>query len=332
MTTTLLFGGRFAEAICAANDLEQASSRVFQAIKRIVECSPLLAPEAEITRDRIAFPKFGGATVSAIASDFAGAAGSNPTISCFDELWGFSSEKARRLWDECVPPPTRKIACRLTVTYAGFEGESALLEELYKRGLAQPEVAHGLRAGEGILMAWHHRPIAPWQTKSWLAEMRRSLRPNQYLRMIECRFVTSESSFVDLAKWDACVDPGRTPMISDPELPVYVGIDASVKHDSTAIVAVTFDQASQRVRLVSHRVFQPNPNEPLDFEATIEATVLDLAKQFNIRRVLFDPYQMQATSQRLTRAEIRIEEFPAERRKSHAGESKSLRIDRGPQS
>ncbi len=231
LTTTLLFGGRFAEAICAANDLEQASSRVFQAIKRIVECSPLLAPEAEITRDRIAFPKFGGATVSAIASDFAGAAGSNPTISCFDELWGFSSEKARRLWDECVPPPTRKIACRLTVTYAGFEGESALLEELYKRGLAQPEVAHGLRAGEGILMAWHHRPIAPWQTESWLAEMRRSLRPNQYLRMIECRFVTSESSFVDLAKWDACVDPGRTPMISDPELPVYVGIDASVKHE-----------------------------------------------------------------------------------------------------
>jgi hypothetical protein len=32
-----------------------------------------------------------------------------------------------------VPPPTRKIACRLTVTYAGFEGESDLLQELYER-------------------------------------------------------------------------------------------------------------------------------------------------------------------------------------------------------
>jgi phage terminase large subunit-like protein len=128
--------------------------------------------------------------------------------------------------------------------------------------------------------------------------------------MIECRFVTSESSFVALEKWDACVDPDATPMISAPDLPVYVGIDASVKHDSTAIVAVTFDRESQRVRLVAHRVFQPSPDEPLDFESTIEATVLDLAKRFNVKLVLFDPYQMQATSQRLTRAEIRIEEFP----------------------
>jgi phage terminase large subunit-like protein len=99
-------------------------------------------------------------------------------------------------------------------------------------------------------------------------------------------------------------------MISAPDLPVYVGIDASVKHDSTAVVAVTFDRASQRVRLVSHRVFQPSPDEPLDFESTIEATVLDLAKRFDVRRVLFDPYQMQSTAQRLIRADIRIEEFP----------------------
>jgi hypothetical protein len=39
-------------------------------------------------------------------------------------------------------------------------------------------------------MFWAHEPIAPWQTESWLSDMRRSLRPNQYLRMIENRFVT----------------------------------------------------------------------------------------------------------------------------------------------
>jgi terminase large subunit-like protein len=312
LTTTLLFGGRFAEAYALANDLEQAASRVFQAIKRIVEASPLLKQAAtEITKDRIAFGKvFGGASIAAIASDYAGAAGANPTISCFDELWGYTSERSRRLWDEMVPPPTRKIACRLTVTYAGFEGESNLLQDLHKRGMAQPEIGKGLRAGDGILMAWHHEPIAPWQTEAWLAEMRRSLRPNQYLRMIENRFVTSESSFVPLEKWDACVDPAATPMVSVPGLPIYVGIDASVKHDSAAVVAVTFDNASQRVRLVWHRVFQPSPDDPLDFEATIEATVLDLAKRFKVCRVLFDPYQMQSTAQRLIRANIHIEEFP----------------------
>jgi phage terminase large subunit-like protein len=57
-------------------------------------------------------------------------------------------------------------------------------------------------------------------------------------------------------------------------------------------------------------VFQPSPDQPLDFEATIEATLLDLHRRFNVRKVLFDPYQMAATAQRLTRAGMRIEEFP----------------------
>ena len=105
-----------------------------------------------------------------------------------------------------VPPPTRKIACRLVTTYAGFSGESVLLEELYRRGLKQPQVAPCLYAGDGLLMAWHHQPIAPWQTEKWIADARRSLRPNQFLRMIENQFVTSESSFIDMSAWDRCVD------------------------------------------------------------------------------------------------------------------------------
>ncbi len=70
-----------------------------------------------------------------------------------------TSESGHRLFDECVPPPTRKVSARLTVTYAGFEGESELLEGLYKRGLAAPEVAPDLRAGDGILMYWTHRRV-----------------------------------------------------------------------------------------------------------------------------------------------------------------------------
>jgi phage terminase large subunit-like protein len=42
LTTLLLFGPRHAEGYCVANDLEQAQSRVFEAVKRIVEASPLL--------------------------------------------------------------------------------------------------------------------------------------------------------------------------------------------------------------------------------------------------------------------------------------------------
>ena len=92
-----------------------------------------------------------------------------------------------------IPPPTRKLACRLTTTYAGYEGESELLEELYKKGLRQQQIAPDLYAGDGLLMLWSHTPVAPWQTDAWLEQMRSQHRPNAYLRQIENRWVTSES-------------------------------------------------------------------------------------------------------------------------------------------
>jgi len=36
LTATLLYGGNDSEAICAANDLEQTTARVFSAIRKIV--------------------------------------------------------------------------------------------------------------------------------------------------------------------------------------------------------------------------------------------------------------------------------------------------------
>ena len=184
LTALLLFGGRFAEVIVCANDLEQAQSRVFQAIRRIVEASPLLKREAKITQDKITFPSFFDATVLAIASGAAGAAGSNPTLIIFDELWGATTERQVRFFEEMVPSPARQFSARLVVSYAGYSGESISLENLYKRGMALPLVGPSLHAAPGFLFAWHTEPIAPWQTPEWVEQMRQSLRPAQFARTI----------------------------------------------------------------------------------------------------------------------------------------------------
>jgi Phage Terminase len=309
ITVILLFGPRFAEGYCVANDLDQAQGRVFEACRRIIEASPLLRREARITADRITFEAT-GATIIALASNYASAAGGHPTLAVFDEAWAYASERARRLYDELVPVPTRRISCRLLVTHAGFEGEGDMLHALYQRGLKLPLIGDDLYAGDDLLMLWSHKPIAPWQDEAWFATMRRSLRPNQYLRMCENRFVTSESNFVEMSVWDRCVDPRIGFALPDRTLPIWVGVDASVKHDSTAVVAVTFDQKAQLVRLVFHRTFQPTPDAPLNFEATIEATLLDLAKHFQVRKVTYDPYMMAASAQRLITAGLPMEEFP----------------------
>jgi phage terminase large subunit-like protein len=307
LTTTLVYGGRFAEAYCVANDLEQARGRVFEAIRRIVEASPYLRREAQVTANKITFPST-GATIQAIASDAPGAAGSNPVVSSFDELWGYTSERSHRLFDEMVPPPTRKIACRLTTSYAGYEGESELLERLYKRGLGQPLVGPDLHAGDGLLMFWTHALWAPWQTEEWREQMRGQLRPHAYLRMIENRFAHSEESFVDPAWWDACAI--ARPVLSDPSMSVWVGVDASTKRDSTGIAVCTWDKQTKKARLVWHRIITPRQNAPIDFESHIEETLLGLKSRFRVRQVRYDPYQMASTAQRMLRAGLPMVEFP----------------------
>jgi hypothetical protein len=63
------------------------------------------------------------------------------------------------------------------------------------------------------------------------------------------------------------------------------------------VVAVTFEKG--KVRLVWHRTFQPSPEDPLDFEATVEKTLLDLRRRFWVREIRYDPYQLVAVAQRL---------------------------------
>jgi phage terminase large subunit-like protein len=303
----IVLAGVYGEGYCCANDYEQAQGRVFQAIARIIEKSPLLRGSAKISGDKIEF-RSSGSTIVALASHYASAAGANPNFITFDELWAYQSTAAERLWDEMIPVPTRAVSARWTATYAGYEGESKLLEALYKRGLQGEQIAPNLYRNGGLLMFWSHQPVAPWQTQRWLAQMREQHRPNAYLRQIENRWVSSESTFVDMAWWDACVDEDLSPLLADPNLPVWVGVDAGVKRDSTAIVACTFEKG--KVRLVWHRIFQPSTEDPLDFEATIERSLLELRRRFYVREVRFDPYQLVAVAQRLTQQGLPMVEFP----------------------
>jgi phage terminase large subunit-like protein len=141
-----------------------------------------------------------------------------------------------------------------------------------------------------------------------MADMRRTLRPVQYTRMIENKFTSTENPFISLEAWDQCVDKELSPVLKDRALPILVGLDASTKHDDTAVIAVTWDDDAQKVRIVTHRVFTPTKADPINFEA-VENVVLDLARRFRLVKLVFDPHQFASSSQRLTRAGIKVEEF-----------------------
>ena len=209
--------GRFAEGYCVANDFEQAQSRVFTVIKRIVEVSPLLKGEARITADRIIFPAF-DATITAIAPTRR-LPRRQPDDLCFDELWGYTSERSTRLWDEMITSPARKISCRLTTTYAGFSGESVLLEDLHKRGMALPRGRSELACWRRHVVRVAHRAGCTVAGRALAGgDAALACGPVAYARMILNEFVSPESKFVDLAAWDACVQPSLVPVVRDRSL------------------------------------------------------------------------------------------------------------------
>src|SRR5207253_8977176 len=162
------------EVISAANDLDQSVGRVFKTAASLLKHNGDLGASATVRAKTIELTN--GTVVSAIASDYKGAAGSRHSLVVFDELWGFSLESAERLFEELTPPPTEANAWVLVVTYAGYSGESLLLERMYERGLAGERVDADLEVyrADDLAMFWSHTPRQPWQTEQYYAEQRRS--------------------------------------------------------------------------------------------------------------------------------------------------------------
>jgi hypothetical protein len=164
-----------------ANDEEQATGRVFKTAVDLIEHNKALGGECEVYTSQIRMNN--GTTVRPISSDFKGAAGSRHSLVVFDEIWGFEQEKARRLFEELTPPPSEASAWMLIVTYAGFTGESDLLESIYQRGMSDPRrVDTELECYENdeLFLFWSHTPRQPWQDEAYYAQQRKILRPAQF--------------------------------------------------------------------------------------------------------------------------------------------------------
>jgi phage terminase large subunit-like protein len=304
------------EIYVLANDLEQAQARAFATMGRLISRNPKLGGVVETKRILLA----NGTEVKAVASEYAGAAGSNHGLTCWDELWGYVSEGSRRLWEEMTPVPTRRNSIRIITTYAGFEGESALLRELYLAGVGPEEHPDGkaerihetlplyLNRQARLLVYWDHEPRMPWQTSAYYATQKATLRPNAYLRLHENRWTSGESAFITPELWDANTDAGHRPALPNrAATPLFVGVDAGIKHDNAAVVAVRW--GAGRLELATHKIWRPTPQDPLDLEATVEAFLRELRRQYRVARILADPYQLHRSISTLKAAGLPIEEY-----------------------
>jgi phage terminase large subunit-like protein len=146
-------------------------------------------------------------------------------------------------------------------------------------------------------------------TEAYYKSQKKTLRPGTYLRLHHNQWATAEETFITPEMWDPCVNQSHHPSITD-RSPLFVGIDVGIKHDNAARVAVKWDEQGEKLILVSHRIWKPTPNKPLDLENTVEQDLRDLNEQGDVVEYLADPYQMHRSISILQAAGLPIREFP----------------------
>lgn len=308
------------------NDAEQARGRGYATFLTSLAQSPLWDKSKRTLRDLDGNPVWriierdalhipSGSVIKAISSDYKGEAGSNPTASFFTEAWAMHLERDELLYDELTVPPTRPRGFRWIDSYAGYIGTSRLLKRVWDsitvRGqrLTREQVPNWPFEGDLPLFynevteefGYVDQGVAarrlPWQVgeegERYYAKEYAINRPEAYRRLHLNEWADASNSFIPLEWWDNCYDEELKPLTPGDRTPIVVGVDASVSGDCTGLVGVSRHPTKHQdvaVRLV--RKFTPPSGGKLDYGTTIEQTLRDWCRNYNVTQVTYDAYQL----------------------------------------
>jgi hypothetical protein len=294
-----------------ANDLKQADSRVSYYLRRAIELHPGMRQIVKITPSgyTVDFPNH--CRIEAIPIDPKGEAGGNDDMVCFSELWGASNKAAQRLWTETTLSPTKfGKSFRWVETYAGFSGESPLLETLYDAGVKKgrrfdwsDDFSPRLEAFENdparMFCLWNQTPRLSWQTPEYYQQEESVLLPMEFSRVHRNTWVISGSVFCPVEWWKAC--KYDIPALNADD-PVIIGVDAAVSGDCFALVGVSgFDPANGEIFAVRFvRIWKPPLGGKIDFIEP-EKFLKECLDRHNIIEVCYDPYQLEDMMGRMRR-------------------------------
>lgn len=325
------FSGPFAEVYCMANDKEQARGRIYDAALKSVQLTPGFDSSKQSLPDRWRIIERAAthlptsSTLTAVAVDNKGAAGSNSTATFWSELWGYQTKAQKRMYSEMTNVPTRK-SIRFVETYAGYKGESDILQQLWNTCTLPEQGAEQLTIDNthikwpfepddpntgtipiyfnkeaGIVAYIDHKARMPWQTPEYYAQEARLLTPDEYLRLHENEWSSQVSQYVPMAWWKACKASPALPPIH-PSTQLVLAGDASVTGDATALSIISrHPNNPQKLALRAIHKWQPTKTNPMNYETTIEAQIRWYCANYNVASFVYDAFQLHDMSTRLHR-------------------------------
>ena len=349
----MAFQVEWGQITLVANDLKQVDSRVGFYIRRAIELNPLLSDVCKVVRYQVTLPN--RTIIESVPIDPSGEAGGNADMVVYSELWGAHQEAKKRMWAETTLPPAKfGRSFRWVETYAGYSGESLLLERLYQQGTKKEQGAYRLStdglpegfpifANDGVRMfcMWNDRGRMPWHTPEYYGQEEGVLIPNEFSRLHKNEWVSSVDVFVDPSWWLACQE---SEIRAGPENePWIVAMDAGVSGDNFALIAVSrYPEDDTHTAVRYARKWEPPPGGKIDFQGTDEfpgpeMELRRLIEEKNIIEVAYDPYQLEDMAGRLRKeglgwfkafsqvkdrliADSQLRQMIMERRIHHSGE------------
>lgn len=304
------------EISCLANDQEQSAGRIFGNMMLSLEKLGWTVPVSAkgMFRDPIAYGS-NGTVVKAITTNYKKEAGGNQGLSLWSELWAYEGERLSKLWEEMTPPPTRKFRMRWIETYAGFIGQSLLLQDLYlsiftdfKETSLQPNVIKiwddlpVYELNGHILVFWDHAHRMPWQDEDYYEKQKDTVgRASAFKRLHGNWWVESSDKFITYDMW------ARSVRSDIKKSKAIYALDASKNNASTALVGCV--KRGDIVYTTDVDIWVADTGKEIDYKL-VEDTIYSKFKKGLLHPPLYyDPYQCVKLAQDLRKRGVPCEEF-----------------------
>jgi phage terminase large subunit-like protein len=303
--------------ICAAAARDQAQ-HLFRAAERFAKRVPALRKRLIFTLREIRTPQDGRLIV--VSADSEKQMGHDPYLVIVDEL---GSHKDDSLYVSLRSALIKDPAARMRVISTMGGHEEAPMPTMRRRVLEDGKAIRDgavLRAEtrDSLWLEWSVpegadiddiggsvKPANPRKaiTAAMLAEHRRVLHEAAFRRLHCNQHLPGDDAFISADVWDACGGPIDIPA----GLRVVVAVDAGIRRDSTAVVAVRKDDAG--VFHAGFEIWTPSRGRDVRLD-DVEEHITALCGRFDVEMVVYDRHLFIGSAQRLAEAGAPMVEFP----------------------
>lgn len=151
---------------------------------------------------------------------------------------------------------------------------------------------------------------SPWISEEQLAEQRRLLTPDDYLRNWENTWITGAGGTLSSRDIDALLTIEEQPQWPDPEAYRIGGLDLASKNDRVGFVLLESREGSGRVKLIHAQSWAPDPGTGAIDLIQVEHDLREIHRHFPMHRLRFDPWGADLLTQQLQQAGISVEAVP----------------------